>query len=98
MAKKTKKTGLEWMMWQIEKSQMSDPPLVNLVRAMEYFSEKYGQIPNRCEIAKDWGTELVAPRGMVVTASKSVRPGYLMLASDPELGSQLPGKARAIGD
>ncbi len=93
-----KKTNLDWMMWQIETSQMTDPPLVNLVRAIEYYNEKYGDIPNRCEIANGWGDQLIAPQGMVVTASKSVRPGFLLLTLDPELHGNLPGKARAVGD
>jgi hypothetical protein len=83
---------LDWMLWRIEKNQMKDPPLVNLVRAIEYYSDKYGQIPNRCEIAKDWGKDLVPPGGMMLSESKTVRPGHMMLTTDPDINNRLPGR------
>ena len=83
---------LDWMMWRIEDSQRTDPPLVNLVRAIQYYNEKYGHIPNRCEMAEGWGSDLVPPQGMVVSHSKSLRPDHLMLTLDPNLNTSLPGK------
>ena len=92
MARKNKDTQLDWMMWRIDEKQINDPPLINLVRAIEYYNDKYGRIPNRCEIAKGWGEELVAPEGMLVTQSKSVQKGHLMLATDPAVSASLPSK------
>jgi hypothetical protein len=90
--KKIKNTQLDWMMWRIDEKQLDDPPLVNLVRAIEYYNDKYGRIPNRCEVAKGWAEELVVPEGMLLTQSKSVQKGHLMLATDPAVGVGLPGK------
>jgi hypothetical protein len=87
-----KKPSLEWMMWQVENSQLEDPPEANLIRAIQYFNEKYGSVPNRCELSPKWGKEINPPAGMVLTRSKSVQPGQLMLALDPTLSSTLPGK------
>lgn len=87
-----KKDALEWMMWHIDKSQRHDPPLVNLVRAMQHYIEKYGRVPNRCELASNWGRGLVAPVGMKLTRSKSVRPDHMMLATDTSIKGSLPGK------
>ena len=87
-----KKDQLEWMMWRVDKSQRDDPPLVNLVRAIQHYNEKYGRIPNRCELANDWGKGLVPPMGMHLTRSRSVRPGHLMLATDASIDTALPGK------
>lgn len=84
-----KNTNLEWMMWRIDKKKREEPPLLNLVQAIEYYVEKYGQVPNRCEINENWGEELVAPMGMEVTRSKCMIPGHLMLTLDVELSKKV---------
>ncbi|MEK6220898.1 MAG: hypothetical protein N2D54_01460 [Chloroflexota bacterium] len=87
-----KKKQLDWMMWRVEDEQVDDPPALNLIRAIQYYNEKYGAVPNRCEVSPKWGKDLLAPEGMLVTKSRSVRPGHLMLAIDPEIPSSLPIK------
>lgn len=91
----SKLTALEWMMWRVESSQMDDHPTQNLIRAIQYFNEKYGGVPNRVEISPNWMEDLDAPEGIEVTRSKSVQPSYIMLAIDPKLHTRLPGKAAA---
>jgi hypothetical protein len=86
------KSALEWMMWRVEPGQLNDPPEVNLIRAIQYFNEKYGSVPNRCELSPDWGQGINSPVGMEITRSKSVQPGHLMLALDISLNKPLPGK------
>ncbi|TAK12840.1 MAG: hypothetical protein EPO32_07240 [Anaerolineae bacterium] len=81
---------LEWMMWRIDDAQRADPPLVNLIRAIQYYNDKYDAVPNRVESAPGWGSGLVPPDGMQVTESKSLPPGHLMLARDPSLDGRLP--------
>lgn len=76
-------------MWRIDRKNSSEPPLINLVQAIEYYVEKYGHVPNRCEICEDWGEELVAPVGMVVERSKSLITGHLMLTLDAELSKKI---------
>lgn len=93
--KKRKKKDLEWMMWQVDDKQKEDPPIANLIRAIQYYNEKYGAVPNRCEISKKWSKELVAPEGMMLTRSRSCQPGNIMLTLDPELRAPLPIKAAA---
>jgi hypothetical protein len=87
------KPALEWMMWRVEPGQLEDPPEANLIRAIQYFNEKYGSVPNRCEISPEWGEGLNPPAGMAITRSKSVQPGHLMLALDSTLFTPLPGKS-----
>lgn len=82
---KAKRAGLEWMMWRIDKTQRDDPPYLNLVRAITYYNHKYGQVPNRCEAASDWGRGMNTPDGLTLTRSKSVQPHHLMLTVDPTL-------------
>ena len=89
----SRKSALEWMMWRVEPGQLGDPPEVNLIRAIQYFNEKYGSVPNRCELSPKWGEELKPPAGMEITRSKSVQPGHLMLALDSSLSVPLPGKS-----
>ena len=84
--------SLDWMMWQIDKNQSEDPPFQNLVRAIQHFTEKYGQVPNCCEIAADWGLELIPPEGMRLTRSKSVQPGNILLTLNSSISTKLPGK------
>ena len=84
---------IEWMMWRVEPSQMEDHPTENLIRAIRYFNEKYGGVPNRVEISPNWLQDLSAPEGITVTRSKSVQPSYIMLAIDPGLRARLPFKA-----
>ena len=83
-------SNLKWMMWRIDKNNSSEPPLINLVQAIEYYVEKYGHVPNRCEIAEEWGEELVPPVGMMVTRSKCLIAGHLMLTLDTELSKKVP--------
>jgi hypothetical protein len=90
-----KKSNLEWMMWRIEESQLQDPPVANLIRAIQYYNEKYGAVPNRCEVSKKWSKDLEAPEGMMVTHTRSVQPGHIMLTLDPELRAPLPIRAAA---
>lgn len=89
----SKKSSLEWMMWRVEPEQLEDPPTANLIRAIRHFNEKYGSVPNRCELSPEWGEELSPPVGMEITRSKSVQPGHLMLALDGSLYTALPGKS-----
>jgi len=72
---------------------MTDPPAANLIRAIQYFNEKYGSVPNRVELSPNWLEDLAAPEGIEVTRSKSVQPAYIMLTIDPTLRTRLPGKA-----
>ena len=88
--KQSKKKDLEWMMWQVEESQLEDPPIANLIRAIQYYNEKYGAVPNRCEVSKKWSKEMVAPQGMVLTRSRSIQPDHIMLTLDPGLRTPLP--------
>lgn len=80
-------------MWRVEPTQLKDPPAANLIRAIRYFNEKYGSVPNRVELSPNWLEDLSAPDGITVTRSKSVQPSYIMLAIDPTLHTRLPGKA-----
>lgn len=73
------------MLWQVDKSQRQDPPLENLIRAIQHYSQKYGQVPNRCEAPPDWAETMKAPGGMLIEASKKLRKNHFMLAVDPEL-------------
>jgi hypothetical protein len=77
------------MMWRIDRKNSKEPPLINLVQAIEYYAEKYGHVPNRCEISEEWGEELVPPVGMVLTRSKCVIAGHLMLTLDAELSKKV---------
>ncbi len=89
-----KKNDLEWMLWQIEDSQRADPPLVNLIRAIQYYTEKYNGVPNRAEGAPGWAQGLTPPEGMHFSESKSLATGHLMLARDPSLSVPLPGRPK----
>ncbi len=82
-------------MWRVEASQMDDPPAANLIRAIRYYNDKYGLVPNRCELSPNWLEDLQAPEGITLTRSKSVQPGHLMLALDSTLRTPLPGKVHA---
>ncbi|MDH5605934.1 MAG: hypothetical protein OEY93_03510 [Anaerolineae bacterium] len=86
---------LDWMMWQIDDGQAADPPELNLIRAIQYYNEKYGLVPNRLEVSQKWAKQLTAPTGIVVTRSRSIPPGQLMLALDPDISETLPGKRPA---
>lgn len=95
LRKKKKSPELDWMMWQVEKSQADDAPMANLIRAVQHFNEKYGRIPNRAEIPTKWPKDFASWEGMVVTRSRSVRPGHIMLALDPSLTATLPINPKA---
>lgn len=84
---KAKRPELDWMMWRIDNAQRNDPPYLNLVRAIAYYNHKYGQVPNRCEVALDWGENMITPEDMILTHSKSIQPHHLMLAVDPSLNT-----------
>lgn len=94
MAKKDKngseKSKLEWMMWRIDENQLQDPPIANLIRAIQYYNDKYGAVPNRCEVSKKWSKDVEAPEGMLLTRTRGVQPGHIMLTLDPELRASLP--------
>lgn len=82
-------------MWRIEDSQLQDPPIANLIRAIQYYNEKYGAVPNRCEVSQKWSKEVVAPEGMTLTRTRSLQPDHIMLTLDPELHASLPGRVSA---
>jgi hypothetical protein len=86
----SKKHELDWMMWRIEENQLEDPPVANLIRAIQYYNEKYGAVPNRCEVSTKWKKDVVVPEGMMLTRTRSVQPDHIMLALDPELHAPLP--------
>ena len=83
-------SDLKWMMWRIDKKRQAEPPLLNLVQAIEYYVEKYGQVPNRCEISETWGENLIPPVGMELTRSKCIISGQLLLTLDADLSKQKP--------
>jgi hypothetical protein len=93
--KGSKKHELEWMMWRIEENQLQDPPFANLIRAIQYYNEKYGAVPNRCEVSTKWSKEIVAPEGMMLTRARSVQPDHIMLALDTALHAPLPIRTAA---
>ncbi|MBW8010328.1 MAG: hypothetical protein FVQ83_03665 [Chloroflexi bacterium] len=76
---------LDWMLWQVEDSDINDPPSANLIRAIQPYNQKYGLVPNRCEVAPEWAADLKAPGGMLISASKDVRPRHFLLTVDPHL-------------
>jgi hypothetical protein len=80
--------GLDWMMWRIENHQQDDPPLVNLIRAMQYFSDKYGGVPNRCETPIGWADGLESPPGMEVVEVANLPVHHLRLAFDRRMGGR----------
>lgn len=82
--------SLAWMLWQIDDEHKNDPPAANLIRAIQYYTEKYGRVPNRCEVGQDWPEDLGVAEGLQVSRSADVRPFQLRLASDPTLDSNLP--------
>ncbi|MDH5506516.1 MAG: hypothetical protein OEZ02_04785 [Anaerolineae bacterium] len=84
-----KKSKLDWMLWQVEDGYQNDPPQANLIRAIQHYNEKYGAVPNRCEVPPAWENRLKVPNGMLLAASKKVRPNHFMLTLDPDL--ELPG-------
>jgi hypothetical protein len=70
-----KNQNLEWMLWQISVAENEQPPAYHLVHAICYFIEKYGQVPNRCEVYE----------GVEITHTKSVQNNSLMLTFDESL-------------
>ncbi len=83
---------LEWMMWRVEPKKMDEAPLDNLIQALRYFNKKYGREPNRVELSSDWLAEFDPPEGITITRAKTVRPGFLMIALDPNLKANGNGK------
>lgn len=73
---------LEWMLWRVDEGQREDSPAANLIRAIQHYVDKYGQVPNRCEVAPEWEDNLIAPSGIVVEVSKKVRRDHLLLTFD----------------
>ena len=82
---KKKKRKIDWMLWQIEEDQHKDPPLMNLIRAIQYYTEKYGDVPNRVETPLGWSDGLNPPGGMLLDESKNVAPSQLRLTLDPSV-------------
>lgn len=82
-------------MWQIEEKQLGDPPVANLIRAIQYYNEKYGAVPNRCEVSSKWNKDMAVPEGMMLTRTRSVQPDHIMLTLDPELYAPLPVRTAA---
>ncbi len=77
---------LQWMMWRIDDDQLKDPPFLNLIRAIVYYNDKYGGVPNRCVVPLGWRAELRPLIGMEdIEESHDVRPRHLMLAVDPKV-------------
>ena len=80
-----RKETLEWMLWRVEDEQKDLPPLVNLIQAVQYYTEKYGAVPNRCVVPPVWSDALTPPHGIQIEASNTVTPGYMRLTADPDL-------------
>lgn len=85
----------EWMLWQVDEKLREEPVTANLIRAIQYYSEKYGQIPNRCEVTAGWADELKMPRGMVVERTKTMQPYQFLLTLDSNLDNT-DGEAKMI--
>ena len=73
---------LEWMLWRVEEGQQEESPAANLIQAIQHYVDKYGQVPNRCEVAPEWEDNLIAPSGIAVEISKKVRRDHLLLTFD----------------
>ncbi len=80
--------SIEWMMWRIDDDHRKDPPQTNLIRAIQYYTEKYGGVPNRCEAPPGWWNGLKAPAGMDIAESTIVQPRHLLLTLDPTRGGK----------
>jgi hypothetical protein len=80
-----KNQNLEWMLWQISVAENEQPPAYHLVHAICYFIEKYGQVPNRCEVSDGWKGILDVYEGVEITHTKSVQNNSLMLTFDESL-------------
>lgn len=80
-----RKEALEWMLWRVDDDQKDLPPLVHLIQAVQYYTEKYGAVPNRCAVPPIWSDTLTPPDGIQVEASTTVTPGYLRVTADPHL-------------
>lgn len=78
-----KQRSLDWMMWQIDDASLNNSPLANLIEAIQYYNNKYGAVPNRCEVPEGWSDDLKAPAGIIVTPSPTVRPRHIHLTVDP---------------
>lgn len=76
---------LEWMLWQVDEDHREEPPAANLIRAVQHYIEKYGQVPNRCEVAAGWAAKLIAPEGMFVETTKKLRPFHFLITVDGKL-------------
>lgn len=77
--------NLEWMLWQISVSDNTEPPAYHLVHAIRHFIEKFGTVPNRCEVSDEWKGVLDVFEGVEITHTKSVQDNSLMLAFDESL-------------
>ncbi len=84
--------NLEWMLWQISTSETAQPPAYHLVQAIRHFIEKFGQVPNRCEVSDDWKGMLDSYEGVQITHTKSVQKNSLMLAYDDSVAEQPKAK------
>jgi hypothetical protein len=88
--------SLEWMLWQITDAKTQTPQLATIIEAIAYYTNKYGVVPNRCEVPSDWDNKLAAPEGILVTSSSNLPAHHLRLTVDPNLNanSHLPFKRR----
>ena len=80
-----KNFNLEWMLWQIPVDDSDAPPAYTLVHAIKYYIEKFGIIPNRCEVSTEWKGVLDHFEGVEITHSRSVQTNSLMLTFDEQL-------------
>lgn len=76
------KKSLEWMLWQIPSSEKDSPPALALVNAIKYYIEKFGVVPNCCEVPISWKNKLDFFEGVEITHSKNVHDNNLMLTRD----------------
>ena len=52
-----KTKDLDWMLWQVDDVDIKDSPSANLIRAIQHYNDKYGLVPNRCEVAPEWASD-----------------------------------------
>jgi hypothetical protein len=86
--------SITWMMWQVDKSQKTNSQQLNLIRAIQFYTDKYGGVPNRAKLPDQWAGEIKPPEGMVVEYSKTIQNGQLMLSIDVNEESTRMIKAR----
>lgn len=85
---------LIWMMWQIDTSQKKDLPQLNLIRAIQFYTNKYGGVPNVAKLPESWSEDIKTPEGMTISFAKSIRDGQIMLSIDPSLQKTMLKKGK----